>query len=127
MKKFAAFLLILLLPHLLLAQNKTLVFDHVAVIDMVSPEIRTDMTVVIEGGRISAVKKSGKVKLSKDAQIIDARGKFLMPGLWDMHAHVLRASRIDFLQTARAWEFAFRRPDDKDGFPLQALCLMNRR
>src|SRR5215213_241189 len=45
--------------------------------------------------RISAVKKSGKIKLAKDAQIIDATGKFLIPGLWDMHAHVLRASRID--------------------------------
>jgi Amidohydrolase family len=95
MKKFAAFLLALLLPQLFSAQVKPLIFDHVTVIDMVSPRVQTDMTVVIEGNRIRAIKKSGKVKLPQNAQIIDARGKFLIPGLWDMHAHVLRASRID--------------------------------
>jgi imidazolonepropionase-like amidohydrolase len=95
MKKVAALLLILLLPQFLLAQTKPLVLMHVAVIDMVSPKPQTEMTVVIEGNRITAVKKSGKVKLPKDAQIVDATGKFLIPGLWDMHAHVLRAARID--------------------------------
>lgn len=97
MRKFAAFLLIVLLPQLILAQEevKPLVLNHVTIIDMVSPKPQTDMTVVIEGNRIIAIRKSGKIKFPKDAQIIDASGKFLIPGLWDMHAHVLRASRID--------------------------------
>ncbi|MGH9913929.1 MAG: amidohydrolase family protein, partial [Pyrinomonadaceae bacterium] len=45
------------------------------------------MTVVITGGRISEIGKTGKVRLPKDAQVVDATGKFLIPGLWDMHAH----------------------------------------
>jgi imidazolonepropionase-like amidohydrolase len=95
MKKFAALLSIVLWPQFLFAQTGTLVFDHVTVIDMVSRKPRADMTVVIEGVRISKIRKSGKLKPAKDARIIDARGQFLIPGLWDMHAHVLRASRVD--------------------------------
>jgi len=46
-----------------------------------------DSTVLIENGRIKAVGPRSKVKIPKDANIVDAKGKFLLPGLWDMHAH----------------------------------------
>lgn len=46
-----------------------------------------DSAVLIENGRIKAVGPRSKVKLPKDAQVVDAKGKFLLPGLWDMHAH----------------------------------------
>ncbi|HVF42644.1 MAG TPA: amidohydrolase family protein, partial [Pyrinomonadaceae bacterium] len=47
-----------------------------------------NMTVVVEGNRIKAVGRARRVKVPKDAEVIDARGKTLMPGLWDMHVHV---------------------------------------
>ena len=47
----------------------------------------TDSAVVIENGRIKAVGPRSKVKIPKDANVVDAAGKFLLPGLWDMHAH----------------------------------------
>ena len=45
------------------------------------------MTVGSTGDRITALGKSQAVRLPKDAQVVDATGKFLMPGLWDMHVH----------------------------------------
>ena len=49
--------------------------------------VLNNATVVVEGDRISAVGAAGKVKVPRGAKTIDARGKFLLPGLWDMHAH----------------------------------------
>ncbi|HKU15631.1 MAG TPA: amidohydrolase family protein [Steroidobacteraceae bacterium] len=45
-------------------------------------------TVVIEGQRIRAVGKDGAVKIPAQARKVDAGGKALLPGLWDMHVHV---------------------------------------
>jgi imidazolonepropionase-like amidohydrolase len=46
-----------------------------------------DSAIVIHKGSIVAAGPRAKVKLPKGAQVIDAQGKFLLPGLWDMHAH----------------------------------------
>ncbi len=50
------------------------------------PPVR-DSVVVIEGGRIKAVGRKGKVSWSRGARVIDASGKFVLPGLIDMHVH----------------------------------------
>lgn len=47
----------------------------------------TDSVVVIEGERITAVGAKDTVTIPKRAKVINARGKFLLPGFWDMHAH----------------------------------------
>jgi len=47
----------------------------------------TDSAVVIKDGRIKAVGQRSKIKIPKNANVVDAKGKFLLPGLWDMHAH----------------------------------------
>lgn len=88
------FSLFLLSPALTFAQSKqssqskSLVFTHVTVIDVTGAPAKSDMTVVISGERITAIGKTGKVRIPKDAQTIDATGKFLIPGLWDMHTHL---------------------------------------
>jgi imidazolonepropionase-like amidohydrolase len=46
-----------------------------------------DATVVIRKGRIAAAGPRSKVKIPKHANLVDAKGKFILPGLWDMHAH----------------------------------------
>lgn len=96
-------LLIVLLPTLIVAQvkqplkNRPVVFRNVTLIDMTGEQPKPNMTVVISGDRIVEIGKS--VKIPKNAQVIDASGKFLIPGLWDMHVHPLPASR---------WEWASR-------------------
>jgi imidazolonepropionase-like amidohydrolase len=70
-----------------LPQPQPLVFPHVTVIDATGAPARSDMTVVITGSRISTIGETGKVRVPHDAQVIDATGKFVIPGLWDMHVH----------------------------------------
>ena len=46
-----------------------------------------DSVVVVDGDRILAAGARGTIKIPKGATVVDARGKTLLPGLWDMHAH----------------------------------------
>ncbi len=64
-----------------------LAFTHVTVIDATGASAKPDMTVVISGGRITAIGSSTRERIPKDAQVIEAAGKYLIPGLWDMHVH----------------------------------------
>ncbi len=94
-KRLALSFLLSLLPGLLFAQQKLtsgrapLAFTHVTVIDVAKGTLQPDMTIVVKGNHIAELVKSGKVTLSKDAQVVDAHGKFMIPGLWDMAAWVL--------------------------------------
>ena len=69
------------------APAQPLVFTHVTVIDTMQGKLYSDATVVIQGNLITALGKTGIIPVPKDAQVIDATGKFLIPGLWDMHFH----------------------------------------
>lgn len=46
------------------------------------------MTVIVNGGRITTIGRAGSVPVPHDAIVVDGTGKFLIPGLWDMHVHV---------------------------------------
>lgn len=62
-------------------------FQHVKLFDADAREFRDDQTVVVEGGRIVSVGAAGAVQAPAGAQVIDGRGKTLLPGLWDCHMH----------------------------------------
>jgi amidohydrolase family protein len=64
----------------------SIVFEHATVIDATGAPPRLDISVVITGGKISAIGKS--IQPPSGARVIDATGKFLIPGLWDMHVHL---------------------------------------
>jgi imidazolonepropionase-like amidohydrolase len=53
-----------------------------------SATMQPGMTVVMSGDRITAVGKDGSVAIPAGATVIDAAGKTLLPGLWDMHVHI---------------------------------------
>jgi imidazolonepropionase-like amidohydrolase len=91
MKRLALALLLVLCPALPAAAKdkaKALAFTHVTVIDTAGGPSRADQTVVIAGARIVAVGAGKEVKVPEGAEVIDATGKFLIPGLWDMHVHI---------------------------------------
>jgi imidazolonepropionase-like amidohydrolase len=48
-----------------------------------------DAVIIIEGARIKQAGAKSKIKIPKEATVIDARGKFVAPGLADMHNHLL--------------------------------------
>lgn len=64
-----------------------IVFTHVNVFDSESGKIVADRNVVVQGNRIRSVSAGGPANV-EGAQVIDARDKTLLPGLWDMHAHL---------------------------------------
>lgn len=47
-----------------------------------------DATVIVRGGRIAAAGPGSRVRVPRGMAIVDVRGRTVMPGLWDMHAHV---------------------------------------
>lgn len=84
--------LLILIPTSLFGQTRvqrnSLVFTHVTIIDATGAPAQSDMTVVITGDRITGLGKTGKIRVPKGAQVVDGIGKFLIPGLWDMHVHL---------------------------------------
>ena len=64
----------------------TVVFRNVHVIAMTGPAVAERQTVVVRDGRIASVGKNAKIP--KDAKVIDGSGKYLIPGVAEMHGHV---------------------------------------
>lgn len=69
------------------AANKTIAITGGTLIDVVSGKPMPNTTVIIENGIIKKIGEAGKVKIPAGAKVIDAKGKTILPGLWDMHAH----------------------------------------
>jgi hypothetical protein len=67
-------------------QPEVLAITAVNVVDVVDGRIVPDSTVVVMGDTIASVTSNGAAP--RDARLVDGRGKFLIPGLWDMHAHI---------------------------------------
>jgi len=97
MTKPAILFLILFLPVVLIAQNtlvepvRPIVLRNVNLIDMRSDSVSPKMTILVSGGRIVKIGKS--VTAPKNAQIVDATGKYLIPGLWDNYTFTLEAEK----------------------------------
>ncbi len=60
---------------------------HVSVVDVETGQIAHDQTVIVSGNRIASVGVNARI--TKGVRVIEARGKVLIPGLWDMHSHSL--------------------------------------
>src|SRR5437588_6249066 len=69
------------------SQARPLLLTGVTVIDATGGPAQPGMSVVIAAGRIAQLGKTGKVAAPDNARVVDAAGKFLIPGLWDMHVH----------------------------------------
>ncbi len=104
-----------LLPALIIAQTRPVVpsrplaFVHVTIIDATGAPPKPDMTVVISGGRITAIETSTKLEVPDGARVVDGTGKFLIPGLWDMHIH---------LDDSELWPLHVSREEKEMIFPL---------
>jgi len=77
------------------SQDADFVFDHVTIVPMTSNILQPDKSVVVRDGIIIAIVDRRTSDRYRSATHIDGRGKFLMPGLSDMHVH-LRMPPQDF-------------------------------
>jgi imidazolonepropionase-like amidohydrolase len=82
---------VLSLLHAAAARAQTtapgIVFQHANVVDVREGRVLQDQTVVIDAGRITVVDAGRAAKMPPGTQAVDATGKYLIPGLWDMHVH----------------------------------------
>jgi imidazolonepropionase-like amidohydrolase len=90
------FLLSVLCVALLFACSKkqasgSLAITHVTLIDATGADPKPDVTVIVADQKIQSISSSGALQLPTDAQVIDATGKFLIPGLADFHLHLTGA------------------------------------
>ena len=91
--KFFLFALVFVLAVLATsAQAQTVAFTNTNVIPMDRERVLTNQTVVVRNGLIVDIGDAKKVKLPKDAVRVDGTGKYLVPGLVDMHTHLLSDS-----------------------------------
>jgi len=72
-------------------RKPVLAITHVTVIDATGAPPQQDMTVVIIDERVTSLGASSSTAIPRGAQVVNATGKFLIPGLADMHAHLTGA------------------------------------
>ncbi len=86
---FALLFVLVWLSSLSGAQSQTtFVFTQVNVIPMNKNTVLHDRDVVVKAGIVTEIVSHASVKMPKDAHVIDAKGKFLIPALTDMHVHL---------------------------------------
>jgi imidazolonepropionase-like amidohydrolase len=61
---------------------------NVTVVDVETGDLRQNETIVVRHGVIQAVGPSAAVPLPEAALVVDERGRYAIPGLWDMHVHI---------------------------------------
>lgn len=93
MKRQCALLMLAMtvwLSPMSLAQKpvKVTAFVNVNVIPMDRERVLKDQTVIVRDGKIAEIGDAAKIKVPQDAQRIDGRGQYLIPGLMDMHTHL---------------------------------------
>jgi imidazolonepropionase-like amidohydrolase len=68
---------------------ETLAIIHINLIDATGGPALPDMTVLVRDGRITEVGNGGTVTAPRKSKIVNGTGKYLIPGLWDMHVHTI--------------------------------------
>jgi imidazolonepropionase-like amidohydrolase len=68
--------------------GKPVRIEHARLFDSETATVKDGMSVLIADGRIAAVAPDGDARLAAAPEVIDAKGKMLLPGLWDMHVHL---------------------------------------
>lgn len=70
--------------------SSTLVIHNVTLVDATGAPAKPHQTIIVESGKITAIDNSGMGFAGKlPGKHVDGSGKFLIPGLWDMHVHMV--------------------------------------
>lgn len=80
------------------AADRQIVFKDVSVIPMDTERLLEHQTVVVRNGRIVAMGPVKKIRHDRNALVVDASGKYLLPGLAEMHAHVPPSENVEAMK-----------------------------
>ncbi|MEX0734351.1 MAG: amidohydrolase family protein [Steroidobacteraceae bacterium] len=107
LKKNLASILCLLAASSALAHPPALAIRDATVIDVRDGSLHPEHTVLVVGNRITAEGPTRQVMVPEDAKVVEAAGRYLIPGLWDMHVHSVSNVAVDRSQqvAARDWHF----------------------
>ncbi|HEX6909052.1 MAG TPA: amidohydrolase family protein [Longimicrobium sp.] len=111
------------------AQSVDLALTDVTLVDVESGALHPGQTVLVHGSRITWTGPAARARVPAGARVVDGRGKYVIPGLWDMHVHTSREGRArhfwpqflahgvtgvremgSYLDTLRYWRAEARRP-----------------
>ena len=98
MLRYNTFALFVLCASATAQESATYVFGDVNILTMEAAESVDNRTVVVMDGRITAIGSPGDVEVPPDAVAINAAGRYLMPGLAEMHGHVPSAEDRQYLE-----------------------------
>lgn len=74
--------------------DRPLAITDVSIVDVAAGRLRRGQTVLVDAGRIAGVGPSTAVRIPAGARVIEGRGHYVMPALWDMHTHVHAGSPL---------------------------------
>ena len=100
MSRLSIFLVLAITPLLTAysQEQSAFVFQNVAIVPMDGQHILRNQTVVVRNGRIDTIGRAEDVSSPREAQIIDGSGRYLVPGLTEMHAHLPTADERAYLE-----------------------------
>jgi imidazolonepropionase-like amidohydrolase len=75
------------------AASPALAITNVTVVDVTGGPSRPGQTVVVSGNRIASVGPAAGTRVPRGARVVDGTGKYVIPGMWDMHSHVTMFGR----------------------------------
>jgi hypothetical protein len=112
-----------LVKQLLKTPAGPVAFMNVRVFDADARTFLNEQTVLVDGGKISAVGPSATMRLASNVQLIEGRGKTLLPGLWDCHMHV--ANDFTGLQELSMGVTSIRDPGNDDSLTIDRRTRAN--
>ena len=77
------------------AQPSTVAIRGITVVDVKDGSLHPGQTVLVAGNRIGAVGSVREVAVPDHAMVVEAAGRYLIPGLWDMHVHSVANVAVD--------------------------------
>lgn len=75
--------------------SSVLAVTGATVIDVRDGSRIRDAAILVDNGRIKTIRPTGQITVPATARVIDARGKYVIPGLWDMHTHIQNQRELD--------------------------------
>jgi len=91
------------------AEPPAVAIRGVTVVDVRDGLLHREHTVLAAGNRIVAVGPADEIDVPDDAELVEAAGRYLIPGLWDMHVHSVANVAVDRSSEAVAaqnWHFS---------------------
>ena len=78
--------------------NNGLLLTNVTIVDTHTGKLTPSMSIAMDDGKITRIGRTGTLVAAKGIHTVDARGKFVVPGFWEMHAHAIDSpDRVDNL------------------------------